>query len=224
MKKLKTRNEWVSGECRFYGDEIKATSYRHWTFLTVVEGKIIFNDYNFSVTTRKHQRMVRELLDSLGYKIDIFVNMKESLSEHSLKMSSLYPEYSKYIQLLISSTNPRLRETIRQSISIELVQIKTRIKVLRDLGATIKVSDIADLYRYHKTRENIRRSAIKEFKVIKNKIISINGMTGAFKVTKNDVKSRVFKVIDDEGFTRHIDWICAVNNVKICPLRSALTY
>jgi hypothetical protein len=49
----------------------KATSYNWWVFVAEIEGKIIFNNYRYSVTTSKHQQKVKDLLHELGIKIDI---------------------------------------------------------------------------------------------------------------------------------------------------------
>lgn len=48
----------------------QAYSYKHWCFVAMIEGKLVFNNYRYSVTTSKHQSKVRSLLSSLGIKID----------------------------------------------------------------------------------------------------------------------------------------------------------
>lgn len=45
-----------------------------------IKGKVVFNDYRYSVSTARHQRKVRTLLRELGIKIDIEVSFRASLS------------------------------------------------------------------------------------------------------------------------------------------------
>jgi hypothetical protein len=59
----------------------KSLSYNWWAFTLVIEGKLIFNDWQYSSTTRKHQCKVKALLASLGIKIDQVVYIKRSLSD-----------------------------------------------------------------------------------------------------------------------------------------------
>lgn len=55
----------------FNPETIQAYSYGWWRFVDIVEGKVIFNNYRYSVSTCKHQSKVRALLNDLKIKIDI---------------------------------------------------------------------------------------------------------------------------------------------------------
>lgn len=48
----------------------KAWSYTHWQYITTLDnGAVIFNNWNYSVTTRKHQAQARQLLKDHGINI-----------------------------------------------------------------------------------------------------------------------------------------------------------
>ncbi len=68
-----TGTNWVSLERRV------AKSYNWWTYLKVIDGKVVFNRYRYSVTTAKHQRECMQLLAEHGIAVDLFVEKRESL-------------------------------------------------------------------------------------------------------------------------------------------------
>ena len=70
FKRLKLYKGYNSN-CTFNPETKDAYSYSWWRFVATVEGKLVFNNYRYSVTTAKHQRKVRGLLNELGIKIDI---------------------------------------------------------------------------------------------------------------------------------------------------------
>lgn len=56
----------------------EAFSYRWWRYLQNIEGKLVFNNYSYSVTTSGHQSTLRSLLD---YPSDmIYVRVSEGLN------------------------------------------------------------------------------------------------------------------------------------------------
>ena len=83
MKKLVTKNVYKSANCLFNADEVAAWSYAHWQFVRVIQGKVVFNAYRYSNTTAKHQYRVRALMESLGVRIDVVANVRESLTRFS---------------------------------------------------------------------------------------------------------------------------------------------
>jgi len=58
---------------------MKAFSYDWWQFVALVNGKVVFNDYNYSNATCKHQSKVRGMLHTLGINIDITVSCSKGL-------------------------------------------------------------------------------------------------------------------------------------------------
>lgn len=69
----------------------RAVSYKWWTFVAKIEGKLVFNNYRYSVSTAKQQSKVRSLLQELNIKIDIEMPLPkgiesgDSLAEMILK-------------------------------------------------------------------------------------------------------------------------------------------
>lgn len=74
-----------TGSCVFDPIKINAISYNWWTFLDVINGLVIFNDYNYSTSTSSHQYLVRDLLKTHGIKIDLVVFSKKGLQSGEWK-------------------------------------------------------------------------------------------------------------------------------------------
>jgi hypothetical protein len=83
MKLMKRSGNYAASNVVFDPKSIQAWSYGHWKFVTKINSKVIFNNYRYSVSTSKHQHKVYRLMSQLGIKVDIFVNARPSLSEHS---------------------------------------------------------------------------------------------------------------------------------------------
>lgn len=57
-----------------------AISYKWWTFVAMIEGKLVFNNYRYSVSTSKHQNKIRSLLQELGIKIDLEMPLPKGIN------------------------------------------------------------------------------------------------------------------------------------------------
>lgn len=73
--------------CTFDPKKVEAHSYRWWKFVSKVDGVVIFNDYYYSPSTRKHQGKVSGLLRSLNIKVDITAPFCQGIP--SLDLASL---------------------------------------------------------------------------------------------------------------------------------------
>ncbi len=71
MKQLKHSGIWKATNVTFDPSSCNAYSYVWWRFVARIEGKVLFNNYRYSVTTAKHQRKVADLLEQLGIKVDV---------------------------------------------------------------------------------------------------------------------------------------------------------
>lgn len=71
MKLMKRSGIYKAKNVTFNPKTLDAHSYDWWRFVALVEGKVIFNSYRYSVSTARHQRKVGSLLASLDIKIDI---------------------------------------------------------------------------------------------------------------------------------------------------------
>jgi hypothetical protein len=85
MKFMKRTGIYKATNVTFNPKTLDAHSYRWWRFVAVVEGKVIFNNYRYSVTTSKHQSKVRQLMLELGIKIDAFLPVPRGIGFQSLE-------------------------------------------------------------------------------------------------------------------------------------------
>ena len=80
LKQMKRTPEVYKAKNVFFvTSTVEARSYNWWKFVAIIEGKVIFNDYRYSVTTAKHQRQVNALMRELGIKIDIAMPVPKGL-------------------------------------------------------------------------------------------------------------------------------------------------
>lgn len=79
MKHFPKLNIYKASNVTFNPSTKMAHSYDWWCFVKVIDGKVVFNSYPYSPTTRRHQRKVKDLMASLGIAIDLEVNQRESL-------------------------------------------------------------------------------------------------------------------------------------------------
>lgn len=92
MKYKKRTNTYTASNVIFDANKIQAYSYGWWRFVSVVEGKVIFNNYRYSVSTSKHQSKVRNLMNQLGIKIDIEMPLPTGITSISLQELFLLAE------------------------------------------------------------------------------------------------------------------------------------
>jgi hypothetical protein len=88
MKYFKMLKLFKASNVTFDANNIKAVSYNWWTFVTVINGSVVFNSYNYSPSTCKHQQKVLRLMRELDIKIDLFVSTRESLSSPTLALDN----------------------------------------------------------------------------------------------------------------------------------------
>lgn len=87
MKFIKKRNQYEASNVTCNLKTMQAYSYGWWLFLTVHNGKVIFNEHRFSPSTGKQQSKVRSLLAKNGVKIDLYVNTRVSLSSINIALT-----------------------------------------------------------------------------------------------------------------------------------------
>lgn len=79
MKYFKKAGIYKASNVTFDPTKVDARSYSWWSFVACIGGKIIFNNYYYSPSTRKHQSKVRSLLDQLGITIDLTLPVPRGL-------------------------------------------------------------------------------------------------------------------------------------------------
>ena len=98
---VKTQNKLKSSNFEFDLNSTTATSYDWWIFVTKENGKVIFNNYSYSVSTRKHQSKAWRIL---GYEADL------TLQFTAKSLNSLREALNEEIRL----TNDEINNIFRQ--------------------------------------------------------------------------------------------------------------
>lgn len=105
---------------------LSAWSYAWWKFLARINGAVVFNGYNYSNSTCRHQSKVKAMLDKLGINIDLYIECPSGLQSANW-LESTIEYHSREIQKLREAiANPRSRaETNKRRITeIEAHQVK----------------------------------------------------------------------------------------------------
>jgi hypothetical protein len=137
MRYIKKRNQWESPNVTLNADKLEAYSYRWWKFLAKIGKKVVFNNYRYSVSTSKHQRKVLNQLDSLGIKVDLFLDFPEGIDSSGFSSSKTHYEFKiKELEAAIAKTGSR-----KSTNAQRLDQIKYNKQKLKELAALLKVYD-----------------------------------------------------------------------------------
>ena len=104
MKYFPTKGVYKAGNnCTFNPETCEAYSYGWWRFVSYQHGVLIFNDYQYSATTRQHQSKVKRLLAEIGLEIGVVVESRDSIPTLSKKS-----DLTKYIKACESEKLERL--------------------------------------------------------------------------------------------------------------------
>lgn len=82
----------------------RAHSYGWWRFVDMFDGLVVFNNYAYSVTTQRHQRKVRDIMRTLGVKIDLEIDTPKSLKEGILAIESAELRLRARVESLVAQT------------------------------------------------------------------------------------------------------------------------
>lgn len=107
MKHFKRANIYKASNVSFNPETNEAYSYDWWCFVKRVNGKTVFNKYNYSPSTIKHQYKVRDLLRDLDIKIDLEVECPSGLHSNEASLSCDKHYTSKIQELKDQISRPR---------------------------------------------------------------------------------------------------------------------
>ena len=132
MKFVKSRGRFEASNVCFYPESLEAYSYGWWKFSTTYKGKVLFNNYNYSPTTNRHQSKVLSELDSRDIKIHLMLRYTDKGFQEGIE-TVLKDEIvcaKEVIQDLTDLINkPKTRKTTNE-------KRKERIQEIRDhIGA-----------------------------------------------------------------------------------------
>ena len=132
MKFIKKRNQYEASNVSFDPENISAFSYNWWEFVSVINGKVVFNNYTYSNSTAKHQIKVRRLLETLNIKIDIVIESTKSLSSYEWQDDALKMLDNKIKLLNDALNNPRRKKALDEKRKEEIVYLEEKkLEVLR---------------------------------------------------------------------------------------------
>lgn len=114
----------------------RAVSYNWWVYCTFFKGKIIFNNYKYSPTTGKHQRIV--LLEHLKKTPDLFLEFTpKSLDTQEDIIEALKQEIKlikrEIYNLLIAIKRPRSRRDTNMRRREKITKYLKKISKIREI-------------------------------------------------------------------------------------------
>ncbi len=161
----------------FNPETFEGRSYGHWLYVTKIKGKVIFNDYSYSVTTNGHQGEMRAFLrETLKINLNkvIFVNQRDSLTYGI----SLNYHYGVLALAEVRLKLPKRKDAFYKEQKAIIKDMTKQIATLKKLGAKsdVKLSVLrtqvkeSELRRIERQREKAkiarekRNAVVTEFK------------------------------------------------------------
>lgn len=133
MRHMKRANIYKASNVTFDPKTIKAYSYDWWCFVKVINGKVIFNDYNYSNTTIRHQRKVRRLMRELGIKIDLIIETRSSLNSSTPLCDAIFLLQRKNQKLVDLINKPRTHKAKNEERQLQIIKNNDKIKELLNI-------------------------------------------------------------------------------------------
>jgi len=151
-----------SGKVEFNPSTMIATSYTHWTFVKKVNGKLLFNNASYSMTTNRHQSQVRTLLSQLSIKYTT-INMPNNGDLDNLSNETTLRKYEEMIDFEIevfNTTKGRLKTGAHQNRLWNINNLKKEIKVLESIGFKVTKKEVTKLRKsmFKKDAERIAKA------------------------------------------------------------------
>lgn len=152
-----------TGSLTFNPETKEAFSYKWWKFVAMVEGKVIFNNYRYSVSTSRHQLKIRELLSQLNIKIDLQLPLPKGINGYCLQDLIIEAEEHLCDQFLAEQLKKQDRyERAKQAKKLEdylensVAFRDYEIKEVRQFGHinTIAVHQVVDTENMERDVEN----------------------------------------------------------------------
>lgn len=135
MKYKKQVNAYKNstGSCLFDVTTCTAVSYGWWQFVKRIGDHIVFNNYYYSISTRKHQNAIKDLLKTLKIDINFYVEAPEGLQN----IDSAFAKIDNDIEELTCQMNKKGSKKAQNAIrlkSIASLQIKRlEVQKIKDL-------------------------------------------------------------------------------------------
>lgn len=152
-----------NSNCTFDPVKLQAYSYKHWRFVDLIKGKVVFNNYRYSQTTTTHQYAINNLLEALGIAIDFEISMHRGLDHFKEDaLSELYSKRASYETVL---NRKGVREQTKNNALENIREVNSDIKIAKALGAEITKSEIDVIYATAKANEARRLAKLAKERV-----------------------------------------------------------
>lgn len=131
MKFYSRLNKYKASNVELDLNKFEARSYDWWVFVKRINGKLVFNTYTYSYTTRRHQWKVRHLIErDLGLNIDIEIEAPKGLQSIESAID-YYEGLITNLQSKIDTKGSKKMKNIERIAEIE--QHRSKIKLITDL-------------------------------------------------------------------------------------------
>lgn len=102
-----------SGTNQFNPESMSAYSYGWWKYVARINGKVVFNGFNYSTTTGKHQHRMLTLLHQLGIKIDMHIEAPRGLDDTEQTVKYNIEKYFKARSKYQKARKPHTKENAK---------------------------------------------------------------------------------------------------------------
>lgn len=160
-----------TGNVTFDPAKVEAISYNWWVFVKKINGKVIFNGYRYSSSTSAQLSLVRDLLNNLGIKIDVEVNIKNSLDSLSSFSEAADDILREIANCTIYLENPRRKKSKDDWYQKQIKELWNNFKVLKSLGSTVKKSDFKAVLNNARMAEKARLKELTEKRVKRAEVL-----------------------------------------------------
>lgn len=153
---LRDRIKLKGGNLLLWLDEnnqVKASSYCHWKFITNMNGLYIFNWYSYSNTTTKHQYAAAKIMRELGLNY-ITVEYRESLG--FLNLETILDDKIK--SLYLNENKQALSRATKYAVYTES-QFNDDLEDIKKIATALKISD-AELNKKLLTSQDAANDAL----------------------------------------------------------------
>ena len=136
MKYFKRANIYKNhnGSNRFNPEKFEAVSYDWWIYVKDFNGIKVFNTYNYSPTTNRHQSNMRGLLEDLGERVQDFWQLECPRGLQDLQ--SGVEHYNGLIKgLKAEISKPRTHKAKNEERRAMISQYETKLEMLAKLIA-----------------------------------------------------------------------------------------
>lgn len=130
MKYYKTLNLYKASNNEFNPKTMTAKSYGWWEYVKPIKGKLVFNNYGYSNTTRRHQHKMAQLMANLGLEREVIVECPNGLQELSSGLAYYDNEIKKLRELIDS---PRTKAAKNEERIERMAHFIKRKNILKGL-------------------------------------------------------------------------------------------